>query len=344
MPQQDADPKEATRTGQLPPRSPEQAQPSKEVQPQSEEWQEVVRPGSKKKGPPQGERSPSPLGRKSDQLALDRPERVRSQVRCKTSTEEQSLSADSMSESGRRAVARTPDRSFGPISLSDEETSKVRRFQVKRTALYSRPRPCFAKWKQFHNEHVRKMGEGFELVAGKYGCRMSATQILKFCRWYEPEIAAQIRDDDPERQRKMAFAFQHVPEPVDVSDYNSDRKDPDDPSVRWPDDISSLELSSGGSPFPEDTLDRAQAHRQRKSERHERNAAKYEAAEKLDERKRKKSKLRSELKAFRKERDKHLNPKKHAKRKAYRKKRKAEAFWQSDLLTGRGRKTAEPRA
>ena len=125
-----------------------------------------------------------------------------------------------------------------------------------------------------------------------------------------------------------------MPVPVDVSNYSSDRKDPDDPSVRWPDDISSLELSSSGSPFPEDTSDRAQAHRQRKSERHERNAAKYEAAKKLDERKRKKSKLRSELKAVRKEQEKHLNPEKYAKRKAYKKKRKAEAFWQSDLLIG----------
>ena len=101
------------------------------------------------------------------------------------------------------------------------------------------------------------MGKGFELAVGKFGCRMGATQILKFCSWYGPEIAAQIRDDDPERQRKMRFAFQHVPEPVDVSDYSSDKKDPDDPSVRWPDDISSLEYSSGESPFPEDTSKRA---------------------------------------------------------------------------------------
>ena len=122
------------------------------------------------------------------------------------------------------------------------------------------------------------MGEGFELAAGKFGCRMGAAQVLKFRRWYGPEIAGKIRDDDPERQRKMRFAFQHVPEPVDVSDYDSDRKDPDDPSVRWPDDISSLEYSSGKSPFPEDTSDRAQAHRQCKSGRRDQNAAKYEAA------------------------------------------------------------------
>ena len=71
----------------------------------------------------------------------------------------------------------------------------------------------------------------------------------------------------------MCFAFQYVPEPVDVSDYSSDRKDPDDPGVRWLDDISSLEYSSGKLPFPEDTSDRAQAHRQRKSDTHDRHAA-----------------------------------------------------------------------
>lgn len=68
---------------------------------------------------------------------------------------------------------------------------------------------------------------------------------------------ARIKDDDPERQRKMLFAFQHIPEPVDVLDYSSDKKDPNDPSLRWSDDISSLEFSSGESPFPEDTSDRA---------------------------------------------------------------------------------------
>ena len=70
---------------------------------------------------------------------------------------------------------------------------------------------------------------------------MGAAQVLKFCQWYGPEIVGKISDDDPERQSKMRFAFQHVPEPVDVSDYDFDRKDPDDPSVRWPDDILSLE-------------------------------------------------------------------------------------------------------
>ena len=136
----------------------------------------------------------------------------------------------------------------------------------------------------------------------------------------------------------MRFAFQHVPEPVDVSDYSSDRKDPDDPSVRWPDNISSLEYSSGESPFPEDTSDRAQAHRQRKSERHARNAAKFEAARQLDARKRKKSKARSEQRALRKKRDQRLNPGKYDKKKSYKKKRKSDAFWQSDLLAGKGQK------
>ena len=151
---------------------------------------------------------------------------------------------------------------------------------------------------------------------------MGAAQILKFRRWYGPEIAAQIRDDDPERQSKMRFAFQHVPVPVDVSDYDSDRKDPDDPSVRWPDDISSLEYSSGASPFPEDTSDRAQAHRQRKSDRHARNAAKYEAARQLDARKRKKSKARSEQRALRKKRDQRLNPEKYGRAKSYKEEEK----------------------
>ena len=124
------------------------------------------------------------------------------------------------------------------------------------------------------------MGEGFELAAGKFGCHMGAAQILKFRQWYGQEIAGKIRDDDPDRQSKI-----RLPMPVDVSDYDSDRKDPDDPSARWPDDISLLEYSSGESPFPEDTSDRAQAHRKRKSDRHARNAAKYEAARQLDARK-----------------------------------------------------------
>ena len=166
-----------------------------------------------------------------------------------------------MTESARRVCARTPERPFDPVSLSDEGTSQIRRFPVTKETQYSRPRPCFAKWKQFHNEHTREMGEGFELAAGKFGCRMGAAQVLKFRQWYGQEIAGKIRDDDPDRQSKIRFAFQHVPEPVDVSDYDSDRKDPDDPSVRWPDDISSLEYSSGTSPFLEDTSDRAQAHR-----------------------------------------------------------------------------------
>ena len=167
---------------------------------------------------------------------------------------------------------------------------------------------------------------------------MGAAQVLKFRRWYGPEIAGKIRDDDPDRQRKMRFAFQHVPEPVDVSDYDSDRKDPDDPSVRWPDDISSLEFSSGESPFPEDTSERAQAHRQRKSDRHARNAAKYEAARQLDARKQRKSKARSEQRALRKKRDQRLNPEKHSRAKAQKRKRKAEAFRHSDLLAGKSQK------
>ena len=126
-----------------------------------------------------------------------------------------------------------------------------------------------------------------------------------------------------------------MPVPVDVSDYDSDRKDPDDPSVRWPDDISSLEYSSGTSPFPEDTSDRAQTHRQCKEDRHARNAAKYEAARQLDARKRKKSKMRSEQRALRKKRDQRLNPEKHGRAKAQKRKRKAEAFQHSDLLAGR---------
>ena len=167
---------------------------------------------------------------------------------------------------------------------------------------------------------------------------MGAAQILKFCRWYGPEIAAQIRDNDPERQRKMRFSFQHVPEPVDVLDYSFNRKDPDDPSVRWPDDISSLEYSSSESPFPKDTSDRAQAHGQRKSDRHERNAAKFEAAHQLEEHKWKKSKMCSEQRALRRKCDQCLNPEKYDKKKSYKKKRKSDAFWQSDLLAGRGQK------
>ena len=69
-----------------------------------------------------------------------------------------------------------------------------------------------------------KWGKDLSLAVGEFGCRMGATQILKFRRWYGPEIAAQIRDDDPERQSKMRFAFQHVPEPMEVSDYDSDKK------------------------------------------------------------------------------------------------------------------------
>ena len=37
-------------------------------------------------------------------------------------------------------------------------------------------------------------------------------------------------------------------------------------------------------------------------------------------------------------RDQRLNPEKYGKAKAYKKKRKSDAFWQSDLLAGRGQK------
>ena len=58
----------------------------------------------------------------------------------------------------------------------------------------------------------------------------------------------------------------------------------------------------------------------------------------MDARKRKKSKMRSEQRALRKKRDQCLNPEKYGKAKSYKKKRKSDAFWQSNLLAGRGQK------
>ena len=236
--------------------SPTRAQPRQEMHPEEGEWQAVTRQGQKGRGQPQGEPSDRDVEVTAGQTAPKQPKRVQSQVHRRTPSDEPRTSGESLTESARRVCARTPERSFDPISLSNEGTSQIRRFPVAREMQYSRPRPCFAKWTQFHNEHTRKMGEGFELAAGKFGCRMGAAQVLKFRRWYGQEIAGKIRDDDPDRQSKIRFAFQHVPVPVDVSDYDSDKKDPDDPSVRWPDDISSLEYLSGALPFLEDTSDR----------------------------------------------------------------------------------------
>ena len=58
----------------------------------------------------------------------------------------------------------------------------------------------------------------------------------------------------------------------------------------------------------------------------------------MDARKWKKSKTRSEQRALRKKRDQRLNPEKHGRAKAQKRKRKAEAFRHSDLLAGRGQK------
>ena len=58
----------------------------------------------------------------------------------------------------------------------------------------------------------------------------------------------------------------------------------------------------------------------------------------MDTRKRKKSKARSEQRALRKKRDQRLNPEKHGRAKAQKRKRKAEAFRHSDLLADRGQK------
>ena len=69
-------PMEATRTEQPPPSSSTRAQPSEEGPPQQGQWQEVVRSGSRKKDPSQGEKSPSPQKRMLGLLALDQPERV----------------------------------------------------------------------------------------------------------------------------------------------------------------------------------------------------------------------------------------------------------------------------
>ena len=55
----------------------------------------------------------------------------------------------------------------------------------------------------------------------------------------------------------------------------------------------------------------------------------------MDARKRKKSKVRSEQRALRRKCDQRLNPEKHGRAKAQKRKRKAEAFQHSDLLAGR---------
>ena len=141
------------------------------------------------------------------QMAPKQPKQVPSYVHRRTPSDEPQTSGESLTESARRACVRTPERSFDPVSLSDEGMSTIRQFPVTRETQYSRPRPCFAQWNKFHNEHTREMGEGFELAAGKFGCRMGAAQILKFRRWYGPEIAGKIRDDDPDRQSKIRFAF-----------------------------------------------------------------------------------------------------------------------------------------
>ena len=100
-------------------------------------------------------------------------------------------------------------------------------------------------------------------------------QPVKYWHWYGLQIAAQIRDDDPKRQEKLAFALEWIPEPMDQADAESpEGRDPEDPHYRWPDDISELEESSYALPLPGDQSRDAVEHRVRKAGRHERNQKK----------------------------------------------------------------------
>ena len=93
------------------------------------------------------------------------------------------------------------------------------------------------------------------------GQRLIVHQLVKHRHWYGPQIAAQIRDDDPNRQEKLAFALKHIPKPLDVQhDRSPERHDPEDPHVRWPENISALEKSSCASPLPGDRSQDAIEH------------------------------------------------------------------------------------
>ena len=105
--------------------SPTRAQPRKEANPKEGEWQAVTRHGQKGKGPPQGEPTVRDAEMTAGQTATKQPKRVKSQVHRRTPSDESQISGESLTESARRVCARTPERSFDPVSLSDEGTSKI---------------------------------------------------------------------------------------------------------------------------------------------------------------------------------------------------------------------------
>ena len=152
--------------------------------------------------------------------------------------------------------------------------------------MYSKPRRRFVKWLRFHSYHLDRLDEGWDIAEDHVGQKLTVPQLIKYRRWYGPQIAAQVKDDDPERQKKLAFALEWIPEPLESAPDESPRRpDPNDPHERWPKDISKLEESSCGSPLPGDQSKDAMDHRQRKAERHRRNREKVKTATVLDERK-----------------------------------------------------------
>ena len=274
---------------------------------------------SKRKSPEQGELRPG-----AAEGLTARIRRVRSEI-VKGSPENVEMSGEeSIPDSAHAVCDRTPERPFEPIDLAEGEENRVVPLPYTFGPQYRRSRRDHMRWDQAHNENFREMQEGFELAATQHGTSISANQLIRYRRWYGPSIAGSIRDDDPERQRKIHFAFEHIPQPVDVSDDSLEIKAADDPSRRWPKEISSLEYSSLSSPMPEDVTERAKQHRQRKDARHMRNQEKCEKADRLDRSKAKRSKIKAENKARRKKRDQQLNPEKYEGKKSYKRKRKAE--------------------
>ena len=239
----------------------------------------------------------------------------------------------SITESAHAVCDRSPDRLFAPVDMQGQE-SQIVKIKAQAGPFCRRPASIHVLWGADQNQYLPEMEEGFGLAAKRYQTRLTANQLVKYRRWYGHTIAEVIQDDDPERERKIQFAFEHLPNPADQSD-SPEPKLSGDPSLRWPNQISSLEESSCESPLPEDFSKRAQEHRARKHQRAVRNEAKWSKARRLDELKAAKSRKRKSTKALTKERDRRLDPKRHARKKAEKCQRKAEQRRRLGMSAGR---------
>ena len=158
----------------------------------------------------------------------------------------------SITESAHAVCDRSPDRLFAPVDMQGQE-SQIVKIKAQAGPYCRCPASSHVVWGADQNQFLPEMEEGFGLAAKRYQTRLTANQLVKYRCWYGHTIAEVIQDDDPERERKMRFAFEHLSNPADMSD-SPEPKLSGDPSLRWPNQISSLEKSSCESPLPEGFL------------------------------------------------------------------------------------------